>query len=68
MKKSNKLFSLSIQIILCIAFFIESTQALGGIFGLKALTGNMPYIGYGNPWITYPRVAYGGGNNEIFIF
>uniref|UniRef100_A0AAF5PLD4 Uncharacterized protein n=1 Tax=Wuchereria bancrofti TaxID=6293 RepID=A0AAF5PLD4_WUCBA len=54
---SNKL---GIQIILCIAFFIESTQALGGIFGLKALTGNMPYIGYGNPWITYPRVAYGG--------
>ncbi|KAK6112909.1 putative integral membrane protein [Brugia pahangi] len=51
---------LSIQIILCIAFFIGSTQALGGIFGLKALTGNMPYIGYGNPWITYPRVAYGG--------
>ncbi|VDK89182.1 unnamed protein product [Litomosoides sigmodontis] len=48
--------------ILYVAFAVESTTALGGIFGLKALTGNMPYIGSGNPWITYPRVAYGGAN------
>ncbi|KAM3727560.1 Pre-mRNA-processing factor [Dirofilaria immitis] len=47
------------QIILYVAFAIENTVSLGGILGLKALTGDMPYLGYGNPWITYPRIAYG---------
>uniref|UniRef100_A0A0R3RRS0 DUF1619 domain-containing protein n=1 Tax=Elaeophora elaphi TaxID=1147741 RepID=A0A0R3RRS0_9BILA len=50
------------QTILYAAFVIKSTTALGGILGLKALTGNMPYFGFGNPWITLPRVAHGGAN------
>lgn len=49
------------QAILYIAFIIESSSAVGGIFGLKALTGDMPYVGFGNPWITYPRIAFGRG-------
>ncbi|VBB31708.1 unnamed protein product [Acanthocheilonema viteae] len=53
---SNRAF----RTILYAAFLIESATAAGGIFGLKALTGNMPYIGFGNPWITYPRIAHGG--------
>ncbi|MCP9265087.1 hypothetical protein DINM_020287 [Dirofilaria immitis] len=52
-------YSHRFQIILYVAFAIENTVSLGGILGLKALTGDMPYLGYGNPWITYPRIAYG---------
>ncbi|VDM93321.1 unnamed protein product [Onchocerca ochengi] len=39
---------------------MKNTIAVGGILGLKALTGDVPYIGSGNPWITYPRIAHGG--------
>ncbi|CAG9531644.1 unnamed protein product, partial [Cercopithifilaria johnstoni] len=53
---------LSLYTILYVVFIIESTTALGGIFALKALTGNMPYVGFGNPWITYPTVSYGGAS------
>lgn len=58
---------LGIQMVIYVAFVIESTTALGGIFGLKALTGNTPYTGLGNPWITYPRIANGGGIGRIFF-
>uniref|UniRef100_A0A915PZ33 Uncharacterized protein n=1 Tax=Setaria digitata TaxID=48799 RepID=A0A915PZ33_9BILA len=54
---------ISIQIIIYIVFITESTKAVGGIFGLKALTGDMPYFGFGNPWINYPRVAHGGAGH-----
>ncbi|EFO16292.1 hypothetical protein LOAG_12215, partial [Loa loa] len=48
------------QTILYIAFIIKTTTAIGGIFGLKAATGDIPHIGFGNPWITQPQFAHAG--------
>ncbi|VDO58162.1 unnamed protein product [Onchocerca flexuosa] len=50
------------QIILYVVFIIKNTIAVGGILGLKTLTGDMPYLGSGNSWINYPRIALGGAS------
>ncbi|VDN51514.1 unnamed protein product [Dracunculus medinensis] len=53
--------------IVIIAFHIitlcihESFGDGGGLAELAAITGDVPYFDSGNPWITYPRIADGGG-------
>ena len=37
-------------------------HAVGGIAGLKELTGDTPYFGFGNRWDSPPRVLDAGGN------
>ncbi|VDM48254.1 unnamed protein product [Toxocara canis] len=39
-------------------------NAAGGLAGLKELTDDLPYFGYGNRWDSFPQVADGGGKHR----
>ncbi|VDN00870.1 unnamed protein product [Thelazia callipaeda] len=62
LKNYKQNFVLGFLTALSAAILIPSINAAGGIWGLKAITGNAPYLGFGNAWINTPSYSSGTGN------